>query len=154
MARKPVQKQRKNNAPTTPAKRPGGVTGKGFLPGQSGNPGGRPKGSSITSALRLLMDALRGDLEAGDDAAERAKPVAVARAEALLRGALAGDLAFIREVLDRTDGKPLVRTKNEHAALEGGPGGGVTIYVPDNGRDPDEDRPAAGPPGNLPIHVG
>jgi Family of unknown function (DUF5681) len=23
---------------------PGGVTGKGFLPGQSGNPGGRPKG--------------------------------------------------------------------------------------------------------------
>jgi hypothetical protein len=24
--------------------RPGGVTGRGFLPGQSGNPGGRPKG--------------------------------------------------------------------------------------------------------------
>ena len=28
-----------NNAPAT-----GGVTGKGFMPGQSGNPGGRPKG--------------------------------------------------------------------------------------------------------------
>jgi hypothetical protein len=24
--------------------RPGGVTGRGFIPGQSGNPGGRPKG--------------------------------------------------------------------------------------------------------------
>ena len=24
--------------------RPGGVTGRGFMPGQSGNPGGRPKG--------------------------------------------------------------------------------------------------------------
>ena len=30
-----------NNAETT--KKPGGVTGKGFMPGQSGNPGGRPK---------------------------------------------------------------------------------------------------------------
>jgi hypothetical protein len=32
-----------NNGRTT---RPGGVTGSGFLPGQSGNPGGRPKGLS------------------------------------------------------------------------------------------------------------
>lgn len=30
-----------NNTETT--KKPGGVTGKGFMPGQSGNPGGRPK---------------------------------------------------------------------------------------------------------------
>src|SRR6058998_3274736 len=33
----------KNNAGTN---RRGGVTGSGFLPGQSGNPGGRPKGLS------------------------------------------------------------------------------------------------------------
>lgn len=32
-----------NNGRTTP---PGGITGSGFLPGQSGNPGGRPKGLS------------------------------------------------------------------------------------------------------------
>jgi hypothetical protein len=30
------------NLPATT--RPGGITGAGFLPGQSGNPGGRPKG--------------------------------------------------------------------------------------------------------------
>ena len=30
-----------NNVPSTP---PGGITGRGFLPGQSGNPGGRPTG--------------------------------------------------------------------------------------------------------------
>ena len=32
-----------NNGRTT---RPGGVTGAGFVPGQSGNPGGRPRGLS------------------------------------------------------------------------------------------------------------
>jgi hypothetical protein len=34
-----------NNEETT---RPGGVTGNGFKPGQSGNPGGRPKGVAKT----------------------------------------------------------------------------------------------------------
>ena len=38
---------------TTAKQRAGGVTGKGFLPGKSGNPGGRPKG----------VDALRAELE-------------------------------------------------------------------------------------------
>jgi hypothetical protein len=32
-----------NNGGTTRTRR-GGVTGRGFLPGQSGNPGGRPRG--------------------------------------------------------------------------------------------------------------
>lgn len=39
-----------NNARTT---RPGGVTGAGFLPGESGNPGGRPKG--LSRRLRELV---------------------------------------------------------------------------------------------------
>ncbi len=34
-----------NNQETT---RPGGITGHGFKPGQSGNPGGRPKGLAKT----------------------------------------------------------------------------------------------------------
>lgn len=49
----------------------GGVTGKGFLPGQSGNPGGRPKG--LTALVReqtndgqelvdLMTSVLRGKL--------------------------------------------------------------------------------------------
>jgi hypothetical protein len=45
-ARKDVQ----NNAKTT-GKRPGGITGKGFVPGQSGNPGGRPSKRPLTMAL-------------------------------------------------------------------------------------------------------
>lgn len=48
-----------NNQASTPAL--GGVTGKGFLPGQSGNPGGRPKRRPITDAvLRELDKAVRG----------------------------------------------------------------------------------------------
>jgi hypothetical protein len=36
-----VEEQRENNV--------GGVTWKGFLPGQSGNPGGRPAGRSVSA---------------------------------------------------------------------------------------------------------
>jgi len=39
----------------TTAKQPGGVTGKGFLPGQSGNPGGRPRSE------RKLLEQLYGE---------------------------------------------------------------------------------------------
>lgn len=42
---------------TTPKQR-GGVTGKGFLPGQSGNPGGRPRGER-----RVLQDMYGEDGE-------------------------------------------------------------------------------------------
>jgi hypothetical protein len=42
-----VEQQRKSNV--------GGVTGKGFLPGQSGNPGGRAKGPTFRSWLRRKL---------------------------------------------------------------------------------------------------
>lgn len=43
-----------NNEPATE----GGVTGKGFKPGQSGNPGGRPKGLAKAARERVSEQAL------------------------------------------------------------------------------------------------
>ncbi len=43
-----------NNDESTPEPRIGGITGKGFKPGQSGNPSGRPRG--IASQARELID--------------------------------------------------------------------------------------------------
>jgi Family of unknown function (DUF5681) len=50
--------QRKSNA-----KQPGGVTGKGFRPGESGNPSGKRKGS-ISLAAALARSLTRKDAEA------------------------------------------------------------------------------------------
>jgi hypothetical protein len=66
-----------------------------FQPGQSGNPGGRPKGRSITS---LLRDVLERESEPGKTTAE-------VIAEVLATMARLGDIKAICEVLDRTEGK-------------------------------------------------
>jgi len=54
---------------TTPKQR-GGVTGKGFLPGHSGNAGGRPKGSQ-TYAIRTLVAEALNDPNVWREAVER-----------------------------------------------------------------------------------
>ena len=74
-----------------------------FPRGRSGNPGGRPKGRSITAALRAELDRPCADdpsVTQGERLAER-----------LVGMALAGDLGAIREVLDRTEGKAVARTE-------------------------------------------
>ena len=65
-----------------------------FAKGQSGNPGGRPKDRPFADALRMELKA------AGDDHRALRK---IARA--LIAKAEDGDLAAIREVADRLDGK-------------------------------------------------
>ena len=49
-----------NNTETTKL---GGITGKGFMPGQSGNPGGRPKGTMKSYLSRKFMEMSDEDKE-------------------------------------------------------------------------------------------
>jgi hypothetical protein len=80
----------------------GGVTGKGFMPGRSGNPGGRPKGESITSTLRRLVA----------ESEHNGRPIQEVLAEVLLKHALSGKFPFAKEILDRLDG-PLNQRRPE-----------------------------------------
>ncbi len=71
---------------------------KPFKPGQSGNPNGRPKKALLSDALRRqLAEAVQGAPE---------KTIAEHIARALIREAVAGNVQAIREVGDRTEGKP------------------------------------------------
>jgi hypothetical protein len=68
-----------------------------FTPGQSGNPGGRPKGESLTARLRRYLD------EEGEDGRTRAERFV----ERLAEMALAGNVHVMKMVLDRLDGKAI-----------------------------------------------
>lgn len=77
---------------------PGNKIGKQFPKGQSGNPKGRPK-------LTRLTDALREQLaETNPDAPEETIAEQIARA--LIKEAKSGNVLAIREIADRTEGKP------------------------------------------------
>jgi hypothetical protein len=70
---------------------------KPWKPGQSGNPGGRPRRNAITGAL---SEQLASHTNGGSET------VADAIAAALIKGALRGDVRAIREIADRTEGRP------------------------------------------------
>lgn len=93
-AQKPgVEEQRQNNE-----KKVGGVTGKGFLPGQSGNPGGRPKGSvKLSTALQRALALPLPD--------HSGRTYAEAIAEKLCKEAADGNVAAAKEIADRTEGR-------------------------------------------------
>lgn len=108
---------------------------KPFKPGQSGNPKGRPKRRAISEAYRKLLEHVNDEGET----------IALKLAQQVIADALDGDLAAIREVTDRTEGKP-----KQEQEIKGSIGvtAKVTIYLPDNGRndaspssepDPDDD---------------
>lgn len=65
-----------------------------FEPGQSGNPGGKPKTKEFKAALLVALKRADGD-----------KTKLAQIAEALVEKAATGDVPAIREIADRTDGK-------------------------------------------------
>lgn len=67
-----------------------------WTPGHSGNPGGRPSSQSLNSAIRAKLDEMHED---GQTRAQRIAAILVELAEG-------GDLRAIREVIDRTEGRP------------------------------------------------
>lgn len=74
-----------------------------WQPGQSGNPGGRPKGL-LTAELRRQL--LRND-------AEKIRAIA----STLIRRAVAGSIPAIQTVLERVDGKVLQTGEADHVIL-------------------------------------
>jgi hypothetical protein len=94
--------QKKNNgginAKQPAAKKPGGVTGKGFQPGQSGNPAGRPRTKGLVAALKSAVAEVTAD----------GRTVEQAIVDELIHQALRGRrrLVAIAEILDRLEGKP------------------------------------------------
>src|SRR5215475_8452426 len=73
-----------------------------FRPGQSGNPGGRPRIRALTEACRSkLASAVPGDAEG--------RTYAEAIADKLAGLALKGDIRAAQELADRAEGRPGLR---------------------------------------------
>jgi hypothetical protein len=77
---------------------PGHSFGNRFKRGETGNPQGRPKLTKLTEALREQL------AELNPDAPEETIAEQIARA--LIREAKTGNVQAIREIGDRTEGKP------------------------------------------------
>ncbi len=77
---------------------PGNSLGKKFPPGTSGNPSGRPKTTRLTDALREQLAEISPEVPE--------KTIAERIARALIREAISGNVQAIREIGDRTEGKP------------------------------------------------
>jgi hypothetical protein len=77
-------------------KRAGGVTGKGFQPGVSGNPNGRPRTAKFSEAARRLAE------EIGQDGKTGAEQLA----EHCFRRALKGSTRHAEIFLNYSEGRP------------------------------------------------
>ena len=86
----------------TTQKQRGGITGKGFLPGKSGKPEGRPRGTrNISTKMREALDKL-----GAKDAQGKPVPVEDALVQKVIKMALDGDRKMIELIWNYLDGKP------------------------------------------------
>ena len=81
-----------------PAKRLGGITGHGFLPGQSGNPNGRPPTTGLLNALKKTVSQV----------VEDGRSVEEHLVDALIQEAFGGKnrMAALSYIFDRLEGRP------------------------------------------------
>ncbi len=77
---------------------PGHKLGNRFAKGESGNSAGRPKLTRLSEALREQLSEISPDADE--------QTIAEQIAKTLIKLALSGDVAAIREIADRTEGKP------------------------------------------------
>jgi hypothetical protein len=91
-----AKKQTGNRRPNGQFAR-GNKLGKRFNPGESGNQQGRPKRTKITEALLSKLS---------ETAPEGEETVAERVAQMLINEALNGNVQAIREIADRTEGRP------------------------------------------------
>jgi hypothetical protein len=91
-----------SEAPRNPAEH---LKGHRWPKGTSGNPGGRPKGASVTAALRELSLT-----------EHNGKTLVQLLAERLFKDALSGKLPAAKEIIERLDGK--VTDKHEVSGCE------------------------------------
>lgn len=84
----------------TTKKQKGGITGKGFKPGQSGNPSGRPKGSLGFSTL--FKKAIRKI--AKEKKLNIKDPETQLVVKAIIEG-LKGNYSYYKDIMDRRYGK-------------------------------------------------
>jgi hypothetical protein len=109
----------------------GGVTGRGFLPGQSGNPHGRPHSKGLLIALRNKVAEADADGRTVEDQL----------VEVLVQEALRGKhrLPAVEAIFDRLEGRSIQRVdvKDVSADLRGRTDQELQFHL-DNNRWPDE----------------
>lgn len=118
-SKKKTKKSTPQNRGRTGGKRRGGTppVEHQFKPGQSGNPGGRPKSKLITRAYQEILE--RVDEKSG-------KTFAEIIAEVVVLAAKDKNLPAVKEITDRTEGRP-----NQPVELSGVTGVDMMIEMSD-----------------------